>query len=371
MPVPSTHNGVTITTRLVCRAAPRVGPKPWHITHRSPNPNDTLRRFYRCSTDCTTTTLTSANYMNALVFSRFTFGSNIARALVPMGLVALLGCTRNSSSGDSGGDSNPSDSDSGSATVDSGAMDSSGDDAGTDAADGDLAVPDLPGPMYCDKPSDCPIDLNCYKDRRHESDTFKFWVCQPHGGLKLGDPCATKLDVEACGHGLYCLGPEQVPPDSSIGARCVSSCATLYGEDSVDFCPGVDDECIGFASAYAPPIGFCQSPCEDWLTSSDCDFGDMCGPSINGSVCRPGRKPPLEPGAECGGGLDCGIGRVCLSADDGYCSGSADACCVAVCDYTNPTDTSCADAGLPAAVCMEYEFSSIMTPDGFGVCSVL
>jgi hypothetical protein len=62
MPVPSNHNGVTITTRLVCRTAPRVGPKPWHITHHSSNPNDTLRRFYRFTTDGTTTTLTSANY---------------------------------------------------------------------------------------------------------------------------------------------------------------------------------------------------------------------------------------------------------------------------------------------------------------------
>jgi hypothetical protein len=70
--------------------------------------------------------------------------------------------------------------------------------------------------------------------------------------------------------------------------------------------------------------------------------------------------------------MDCGIGRLCFPVDFGFCAGNVDACCVAVCDYTNPTDTSCADAGLPAAVCVAFEFEPPnFTPDGFGLCSVL
>jgi hypothetical protein len=59
MSVPATAVGATLTIRLVTRPAPRLGPKSWHITHHSSNPNDTLRRYQSFTQNGTTTTLTS------------------------------------------------------------------------------------------------------------------------------------------------------------------------------------------------------------------------------------------------------------------------------------------------------------------------
>jgi hypothetical protein len=62
MSVPANAVGATLTIRLVTRPAPKLGPKPWHVTHHSSNPNDALRRYVRFTTDGTTTTLDSTTF---------------------------------------------------------------------------------------------------------------------------------------------------------------------------------------------------------------------------------------------------------------------------------------------------------------------
>ena len=177
--------------------------------------------------------------------------------------------------------------------------------------------------------------------------------------------------MEECGHGLYCLGP--YPTESSSGARCVPLCATLGGDGPVDFCAGDDDQCVAFRGSLTPNIGYCEKSCEDWLASTDCDFGDRCTNNVLGYGCNPSRQPPALPGAECTYSLDCGVGLECFGALEGVCPGRAEpGCCGVLCDYTNPTDTSCADAGLPSAVCVPLDWGPPdVPPEGYGVCSVL
>ena len=268
-------------------------------------------------------------------------------ACVPM----TLGCTRAP----------------GSEAKTSGTSDSTASDSGVSSGDGDVPIPDLPRPMYCDKPSDCPETLNCYPVRTPGPDEGS-WFCQPHGGLELGEPCAPGQFVEECGHGLFCFGPYQT--ESSGGARCVPLCATYGGEDSIDFCAGEDDECYPIAGGTGPFIGVCSKKCADWLDSTDCDFGDQC--FTVGAGCLPSRKPPAVPGTECFRPTECGVGRVCFVAEEGVCPGQVVGnCCGVFCDYTNPADTSCADAGLPSAVCVPIETDTSDPPEGFGVCSVV
>jgi hypothetical protein len=264
------------------------------------------------------------------------------------------------------GDSDQSDG----ASSDSGTSDSTAGDSGVSNGDGDIPIPDLPGPMYCGKPSDCPDALNCYLDRVNGEPVGGDWICQPHGGLELGEPCAPEQFVEECGHGLFCFGP--YPTGESSGARCVPMCATVGGEDPIDFCAGEDDECLPIGGQTGPFIGVCSKSCVDWIDSADCDFGDQCF-SFSDDGCIPSRKPPAAPGTECDDRFDCGIGRTCFGPLEGVCPGRVDVgCCGVLCDHTSPTDTSCADAGLASAVCVPYEFEPpAVAPEGFGVCSIL
>ncbi|MBZ5715830.1 hypothetical protein [Nannocystis pusilla] len=214
---------------------------------------------------------------------------------------------------------------------------------------------------------DCPEGYKCMAYADEGSPVFTGNRCTPvaKDPGKIGDPCRVDVGwwtgVDDCDDGLACWNIHQ---ETNTG-ECVSMCTGT--PDSYD-CPGDRDACVFWVPGIAH---VCLPTCDPLL--QDCQAADrLCLPEWGSDaeywVCKPDYS--FEEGQEfdvCEYGAVCDPGLVCSWPSDAVeCDQTAEGCCLAICDLTDPV---CHGEG---AVCEPFYGPGEAPPayENVGVCGL-